>query len=52
MIGTDASCTLTSLSVSDLENFQRLIFVAQSVHCTKIVSVKVADFSEIINSHA
>jgi hypothetical protein len=27
----DASCTLTSLPVSDAENFRRLIFVAQSV---------------------
>jgi hypothetical protein len=27
----NASCTLTSLLVSDSENFQRLIFVAQSV---------------------
>jgi hypothetical protein len=27
----DASCTLTSLPVWDLENFKRLIFVAQSV---------------------
>jgi hypothetical protein len=28
----DASCTHTSLTVSDLENCNRLIFVAQSVH--------------------
>jgi hypothetical protein len=28
----DASCTLTSLPVWDLENFKRLIFVVQSVH--------------------
>jgi hypothetical protein len=28
----DASCTLTSLPVSDLENFMHLIFVAQSKH--------------------
>jgi hypothetical protein len=28
----DASCELTSLPVWDLENFKRLIFVAQSVH--------------------
>jgi hypothetical protein len=28
----DASCTITSLPVSDLENFKRLIFVAQSAH--------------------
>jgi hypothetical protein len=28
----DASCKLTSLIVSDLENFKRLIFVAQSMH--------------------
>jgi hypothetical protein len=27
----DASCTLTSLPVWDLENFKRLIFVVQSV---------------------
>jgi hypothetical protein len=27
----DASCMLTSLPVWDLENFKRLIFVAQSV---------------------
>jgi hypothetical protein len=28
----DASCILTSLLVLDLENFQHLTFVAQSVH--------------------
>jgi hypothetical protein len=28
----DASCTLTSLPVWDLENFNCLIFVVQSVH--------------------
>jgi hypothetical protein len=28
----DASCTLKSLPVWDLENFKRLIFVVQSVH--------------------
>jgi hypothetical protein len=28
----DASCTLTSLPVWDLENFKRLISVVQSVH--------------------
>jgi hypothetical protein len=28
----DASCTLTSLPVWDLENFKRLIFVVQSLH--------------------
>jgi hypothetical protein len=28
----DASCTLTSLPVWDLENFKCLIFAAQSVH--------------------
>jgi hypothetical protein len=27
----DASCTLTSLTVWDLENFKRLVFVVQSV---------------------
>jgi hypothetical protein len=27
----DASCTLTSLLVWDLENFKRLVFVLQSV---------------------
>jgi hypothetical protein len=27
----DASCTLTSLPVWDLENFKRLVFVVQSV---------------------
>jgi hypothetical protein len=31
----DASCTLTSLPVWDLENFKRLIFVVQTVRtCT------------------
>jgi hypothetical protein len=30
----DASCTLTSLPVWDLENFKRLIFVVQSVQAT------------------
>jgi hypothetical protein len=29
----DASCTLTSLPVWDLQNFKRLIFVVQTVHC-------------------
>jgi hypothetical protein len=28
----DASCTLKSLPVWDLENFKRLIFVVQTVH--------------------
>jgi hypothetical protein len=28
----DASCTLISLPVRDLENFKCLIFVAESVH--------------------
>jgi hypothetical protein len=28
----DASCTLTSLPVWDLENFKRLVFVVQNVH--------------------
>jgi hypothetical protein len=28
----DASCTLTSLPLSDLENFKLLSFVAQSIH--------------------
>jgi hypothetical protein len=28
----DASCTLTSLPVWDLDNFKRLIFVVQTVH--------------------
>jgi hypothetical protein len=32
----DASCTLTSLPVWDLENFKRLIFVVQSVHIVTI----------------
>jgi hypothetical protein len=31
----DASCTLTSLPVSDLENIKRLIFVGQSVHVSE-----------------
>jgi hypothetical protein len=31
----DASCTLTSLPVWDLENFKRLIFSAQSVQSKK-----------------
>jgi hypothetical protein len=35
----DASCTLTSLPVWDLENFKRLIFVVQSVQ-GKINSIK------------
>jgi hypothetical protein len=30
----DASCTLTSLPVWDLENFKRLIFVVQTVQGT------------------
>jgi hypothetical protein len=34
----DANCTLTSLPVSDLETFQGLIFVAQSVQ--KAIFVK------------
>jgi hypothetical protein len=33
----DASCTLTSLPVWDLENFKHLIFVAQSVHYTQSI---------------
>jgi hypothetical protein len=33
----DASFALTSLLVSDLENFKRLIFVVQSVHYIKKV---------------
>jgi hypothetical protein len=32
----DTSCKLTSLLVSDLEYFQPLIFVAPSIHKTKI----------------
>jgi hypothetical protein len=40
----DASCALTSLPVSDVENFKRLIFVAQSVrkrhHLFIILEVK------------
>jgi hypothetical protein len=31
----DASCKRTSLRVEDLENFKRLIFVAQSAHSRK-----------------
>jgi hypothetical protein len=31
----DASCTLTSLPVWDLENFNHLVFVVQSVHIFK-----------------
>jgi N6-adenosine-specific RNA methylase IME4 len=34
----DASCMLTSLPVSDLENFKCLIFVAQTVH--DIIKIK------------
>jgi hypothetical protein len=33
----DASCTLTSLPVWDLENFKRLIFVVQSVQRPAVV---------------
>jgi hypothetical protein len=31
----DASCTLTSLPVWDLENFKRLIFIVQTVQVHK-----------------
>jgi hypothetical protein len=33
----DASCTLTSLPVWDLENFKRLIFVVQTVPLVIVV---------------
>jgi hypothetical protein len=35
----DASCMLTSLPVSNLENFKQLIFVAQTVQATRQSSV-------------
>jgi hypothetical protein len=35
----DASCMLTSLPVWDLENFECLIFVAQSVHFNFLLSI-------------
>jgi hypothetical protein len=34
----DASCTLTSLPVWDLENFKRLIFVVQIVQCSAVAT--------------
>jgi hypothetical protein len=34
----DASCTLTSLPVWDLENFRCLVFVVQSVHVSESLS--------------
>jgi hypothetical protein len=41
----DASRTLTSLPVWDIENFKRLVFVVQSVH-----SHQPKKYSRIINS--
>jgi hypothetical protein len=35
----DASCTLTSLPVWDVENFKRLIFVVQSVQVASLASL-------------
>jgi hypothetical protein len=45
----DASCTLTSLTVWDLENFKRLVFVVQSVHVfTSIIKKRLQNNSRVI----